>query len=67
MRGEEAAVDCWNDGEEGDFLVGRFGRVVDVDAVGTVGAVGGEEGRGESFPYGVGVKGEHEFDGGAGE
>lgn len=54
MAGEETAVDCWHNGEEGDF--GRRGCV----------GVVGEEGRCETLPDGVGVEGEHEFNGGAG-
>ena len=51
MAGEEAAVDCWHNGEKGDF--GRWGCV----------GVGGEEGCGEALPDGVSVEGEHEFNG----
>lgn len=54
VGGQQAGVDGGDDGEEGDFLLG--------------GGVGvGEEGGGETLPDGVGVEGEHELDGAAGE
>lgn len=52
--GEETVVDCWDDGEEGDWLL--FGRLV-----------GGKEGGGEALPDRGGIEGEHEFDGRARE
>lgn len=56
MRGEQAAVHGGDDGEEGDLLL-----------VARAAPVGGQVRAGEAGPDGVGVEGEHELDGGAGE
>lgn len=55
MRGEESAVHGGDDGEESDLFRQRLPFL------------GGEEGGGEPAPYLVGVEGEHELDGAAGE
>ena len=52
---QQAAVDGGDDGEESDLFPRRRRPV------------GREEGGGETLPYGVGVEGEEELDGGAGE
>ena len=61
VGGEQAGVDGWDGGEEGDLAV------LVVRRVGVVGLVRCEEGRGEAPPDGVGVEGEEELDCAAGE